>query len=64
MNGSSLLTLPYVLFRQVAKAHCRVPVGDGAREKGQGEVVVDVDAIVNDFQLLGEGLVKEVQVLK
>lgn len=50
----------------MSKAHCRVPVGSsGAKVKGhrrEGEVVVDLDAIMYDFQLMGEGLVKTVQV--
>ena len=50
---------------QVLKAHCRVPVRGSSKVKShgrEGEVVADLDAIICDFQLLGEGLVKTVEV--
>lgn len=50
---------------QVSKAHCRVPASGGSAKRKtrerEGEVVADLDAIVCDFRLLGEGLVKTVK---
>ncbi len=43
----------------MGKAHCKVP---GAK-KSRNLVVSDVDAIIADFQLMGEGLVKNVEML-
>ena len=43
---------------QVGKVHCRVPV-----EGGRREVRTDLEAILADFQLMGEGLVKSVELL-
>ncbi len=49
---------------QISKAGGRVPVTSGARKcKAQEEIVLDVEAMINDFQLLGDGLVKSVQQL-
>ena len=58
---------PFLLVGlQIPSAHGRIPVANGGRQKVRktsGEIVLDVDAIVSDFQLLGEGLVKTVQIL-
>ena len=58
---------------QVMQAHCRVLDKEegvskaGASKKagrsGAGVLVPDVEAILADFQLMGEGLVKRVEVL-
>lgn len=46
------------MFAQVGKAHCKVRTGS----KG-GQVMADVEAILADFQLMGEGLVKNIETL-
>ena len=49
---------------QVGKAHCKVPVGKkrgSSRKKRVAEVVPDMEAIVADFHLLGEGLVRSIE---
>jgi len=53
------------LSSKIPSARGRIPVAKGARSKGRKnqEVVLDVNAIISDFQLLGEGLVKTIQIL-
>ena len=52
---------------QVSQAHCRVVevqiTGKKKKSKGRPALVPDCDAILADFQILGEGLVKRVEVL-
>jgi hypothetical protein len=43
----------------VGKAHCKVLT----KGKGSGTVTVDLEAVVADFQLMGEGLVKNIELL-
>lgn len=41
----------------MGKAHCRVP------KKESGMLVPDTEAIITDFELMGEGLVKSIEIL-
>lgn len=58
--------------QQVGKAHCRIPQSDGDRDEGTSQhkkrkmrvMVPDVEAILGDMRIMGEGLVRELEVLK
>ena len=55
----------------MGKANCRVPVGKSSdlssrppKSPGRkNQMVPDMDAIVSDFQIMGQGLVKHIEIL-
>lgn len=43
---------------QISQVKCRVPTG-----KRSQKVTIDIDAILNDFQIMGNGLIKSIEVI-